>query len=171
MDITSLGAFGEFVGGMAVIASLVFVGFQLRGSNHLARASAELEMGRMNMDYYRLLAEGEAGANYIKCFFSPDDAGPEERMRFVCSQGMWIHIVQAMYRQNQRGLLSDASWTPLSRTLAKLLDESPIIQEAWEQNGLFLTDDFRAFVNQLRASPGRDIDWAVPESLRPKGGQ
>ncbi len=60
MDIMELGAIGELLGGVAVIASLIFVGPQVRGSNHLARAATELEVGRMNIDSYRLLAEGDA---------------------------------------------------------------------------------------------------------------
>ena len=43
MDIMGLGAIGELVGGVAVIGSLIFVGLQVRGSNHLARAATELE--------------------------------------------------------------------------------------------------------------------------------
>ena len=32
MDIMELGAIGELVGGMAVVASLIFVGFQIRAN-------------------------------------------------------------------------------------------------------------------------------------------
>ncbi|NNL85227.1 MAG: hypothetical protein HKP27_06215, partial [Myxococcales bacterium] len=37
MDIMELGAIGELVGGVAVIASLIFVGLQVRQSNVVAR--------------------------------------------------------------------------------------------------------------------------------------
>ncbi|NNL85874.1 MAG: hypothetical protein HKP27_09490 [Myxococcales bacterium] len=37
MDIMELGAIGELVGGLAVIASLIFVGLQVRQSNAVAR--------------------------------------------------------------------------------------------------------------------------------------
>ncbi len=36
MDIMELGAVGELVGGVAVIASLIFVGLQMRHGNRLA---------------------------------------------------------------------------------------------------------------------------------------
>ena len=119
MDIMALGAIGELVGGVAVIGSLLFVGIQLRHSNHLARADAELEVGRMNMDYMRLLAESEVPSAYSKCYFAPETANHEERWRFTMAQGMWIHMIQAMYRQYQRGLLPEASWEPLALTLAR----------------------------------------------------
>lgn len=40
MDIVELGAIGELVGGVAVIASLVFVGLQVRQSNTVAKAES-----------------------------------------------------------------------------------------------------------------------------------
>jgi hypothetical protein len=40
MDIMELGAIGELVGGVAVIASLIFVGVQIRQSNHAARSES-----------------------------------------------------------------------------------------------------------------------------------
>ena len=53
MTIAELGAIGELVGGVAVIASLVYVGLQIRQSNEVAKAESvrELttEMGRISM--------------------------------------------------------------------------------------------------------------------------
>ena len=40
MDIMELGAIGELVGGLAVIASLVYVGVQVRQNTFAVRASA-----------------------------------------------------------------------------------------------------------------------------------
>ena len=40
MNITELGAIGELVGGVAVIASLVYVGLQVRQSTQVGRAQA-----------------------------------------------------------------------------------------------------------------------------------
>ena len=40
MDIMELGAIGELVGGMAVIASLIYVGLQVRQSNAINRAES-----------------------------------------------------------------------------------------------------------------------------------
>ena len=40
MDIMELGAIGELVGGVAVIASLIYVGMQVRQSNQINRAES-----------------------------------------------------------------------------------------------------------------------------------
>ena len=54
MTITELGAIGELVGGLAVIGSLIFVGFQVRQSNQLNRAESIRSFAR---DYNAFLAQ------------------------------------------------------------------------------------------------------------------
>ncbi|NIU03573.1 MAG: hypothetical protein GWO40_04635, partial [Gammaproteobacteria bacterium] len=66
MNIMELGAVGELVGGLAVIVSLTYVGLQLRQSNNLAKSTAEIELGRMYMDYARLGAEGKLSSIYAR---------------------------------------------------------------------------------------------------------
>ena len=46
MDWVALGAIGEFVGGVVVIATIVYLALQLRNSNRQAQASAELQWTR-----------------------------------------------------------------------------------------------------------------------------
>ncbi len=46
MDIMELGAIGELVGGVAVIASLIYVGLQVRQSNEHAQQSIAMEQGQ-----------------------------------------------------------------------------------------------------------------------------
>ena len=169
MNIMELGAIGELVGGVAVIGSLIFVGLQVRHSNRLAQGAAELEMGRMNMDYLRTGAEGDFAAVYSRCYFTPDDASLEDKQRFIWSYGRWIHMIQAMYRQYQHGILPEASWNPLLVTLANVLEDSPIVADAWESNGLYLAEDFRRVVDEIRPNITKGEFWRLPDALKPEG--
>ena len=47
-------------------------GFRSNQSNNLARGAAELEVGRLNMEYMRLGAEGDYGAIYSNVYFDVD---------------------------------------------------------------------------------------------------
>ena len=167
MDIMELGAIGELVGGIAVVASLVFVGFQLRHANHLAKGVVELEVGRMNMDYLRLGAEGEVAEIWRKGYYEPDTLSDAEKQRFVWSQTMWIHLVQAMYRQRERGLLPESSWQPLLKTLAGMLEDIPLLKEAWDVNAVYVGDDFRDFVDRERRENPSEGFWRTSPEWRP----
>ncbi len=169
MTIMELGAIGEIVGGLAVVVSLVFVGLQIRHSNRLAQGAAELEMGRMNMEYLRTGAEGDFAAVFSRCYFTPDEESLEEKQRFVWSYGRWMHMVQAMYRQYQYGILPEASWHPLLVTLANVLEDSAIVADTWESNGVYLAEDFRSAVNEMRPKIRKGEFYKLPDALKPEG--
>ena len=60
MDIMELGAIGELVGGVAVIASLIFVGLQVRNSNAINRAESVRSFVRDYNTYLYKILENES---------------------------------------------------------------------------------------------------------------
>jgi hypothetical protein len=170
MDIMELGAIGELVGGVAVVASLVYVGLQIKQSNNLAGSAVEVENGRMMMDYIAVGAGGDLSWIYYKVLGDPESSTQEEKARFLWGNAMWIQGIQTMFRQYQRGLLPEASWRPLVVALANVLDKSPYLeQEVWIANSAFLADDFREYINRKRPEVAKDPFWSPPTSLLPKG--
>ena len=57
MNIMELGAIGELVGGVAVIASLVFVGMQIRRGNEQVQRGNAMERARTNREVSREIGE------------------------------------------------------------------------------------------------------------------
>ena len=58
MDIMELGAIGELVGGVAVIASLVYVGLQVRQNTKAVLAATFQEVSRTSATFSVQMAEG-----------------------------------------------------------------------------------------------------------------
>ena len=52
MDIMELGAIGELVGGIAVIATLVYLALQVRQGTQVARAQVQQESSRMSTELF-----------------------------------------------------------------------------------------------------------------------
>ncbi len=158
MNIMELGAVGELVGGLAVIVSLTYVGLQLRQSNNLAKSTAEIELGRMYMDYARLGAEGKLSSIYARGV--PDDTkvSEEERVRLVWALGMYTHMAQAMYRQAKRGLLSEADIEPLAFALVGGIEQTDMLRRVWDQNTFMWSSDFRAFIDRKR-NEEPEVEW------------
>ena len=167
MDINELGAIGELVGGVAVIASLIYVGLQVRQSNNLARGAAELEVGRMNMEYTRLGAEGDYATIYSRAVIEPENVSHGERQRAIWALGMWFHTAQA-FRQFRRGLLGPESWYPMANTLVEALDgdqRNALTLEVWEPNGWYIAADFRRYIENLRSRRSRGESVTGTESI------
>ena len=74
MDIMELGAIGELVGGVAVIASLVYVGLQVRQSNALVSAQVHQEASRRSSELSFFLSEPDRVALALRG--SADSPGP-----------------------------------------------------------------------------------------------
>ncbi len=65
MDITELGAIGELVGGVAVIASMIFVGVQIRQNNRLTANSVAQANRHFNHEIFRGLHPTPRSPNCI----------------------------------------------------------------------------------------------------------
>ncbi len=71
MDIMEIGAIGELVGGIAVIASLIYVGLQVRQGTDQVRQSNAIERSRANREVTRAANEivlGLADADFMATY-------------------------------------------------------------------------------------------------------
>jgi hypothetical protein len=78
-----LGAIGELVGGVAVVASLLFVGLQLRQNNKLATTSV-VQVGRdVITDLIKTLcSNGETTKLYVPGLRDREELSSDDRIRF-----------------------------------------------------------------------------------------
>ena len=88
MDFSQLANLGEFIGGIAVFASLIYVGVQVRQSNEQARRSNGYERARANREIARDFNEIALSANdaefvqlYRRATAAFDQMLPDEQLR------------------------------------------------------------------------------------------
>ena len=105
MDIMELGAVGELVGGVAVVASLVFVGIQVQASRRQDRIAMLTALDRSwNEINSQLSQNGPLSTIFFKGMASPEELSEEEGARFftLCAQYINIHCsVWALIRDHQ----------------------------------------------------------------------
>jgi hypothetical protein len=92
MDIMELGAIGELVGGVAVIASLVYVGLQIRQNTGAMRAASAQNLVTVSTNGHFLLAADNGLAEIIQRGFPhPEGLKDHERSRFnSCLLGFYV---------------------------------------------------------------------------------
>ncbi len=169
MELSQLADLGEFIGGIAVLVTLLYLIVQvrqntdqLRQATEVAQGTAELETAKMNMTYFANFMDSTTSEAWEKVFAQPEAVTPEERSRFVNLMAIWFHMAQGHYRQYRRGLLPEESWEPIARTLAGAMRQE-VIQRWWANNVYYLAIDFRAYVDQLSEEYADEV-W-VPERL------
>ena len=97
---------------LGVIASLVFVGLEIRQNTIAVRGATFQDLTSAGGEYMRAMAHNpEASALWIKARQTPEELTSEEQLRyFYMSRTIW-HDAQNAYLQYRRGLLDDELWS------------------------------------------------------------
>lgn len=104
MDIQTLGAWGEFIGGIggliaavAVIASLVFVGMQIRASVRQSGVDSYTSITELWANFtYATVGNDEAWRIFYTGIRDYDSLDPAEQARFGFLIGMYFGILEAI---------------------------------------------------------------------------
>ncbi len=119
MGIEQLGAWGDFIGGIAVLGGLVFVGVQLLGANREARAATIQSALEMQLMVDTELARYADTWNKVVSNQTIED--DSERRRAIILFNLVITLIENRHYQSQAGFLDSSSWEASLETLHKLL--------------------------------------------------
>ncbi len=109
MNLQELGNIGEFIGGLAVIASLIYLAVQIRQNTLSMRASAYQDAVRSANEWGALFVHHpETVSVFRKGLAEPDSLDPAEASEF-------IHILEALLRNYAAArLLARGGQIPMS---------------------------------------------------------
>ena len=150
MDITILAAWGEFLGGIAVVVSLIYLASQIRQNSKLLRASTASVTHETTTRIPVLTAENpDASRIYWDGLSDPTALSESDRHRFDPMIATYINGVRLEHEFAQDGILSPTIWTSRVRTTRWLLQQPGARQwwDEWSKN--LYDDDFIVFVNGL----------------------
>ena len=100
-----LSVWGEFLGGVGVIISLVFLGLQTRTSNRLALASSQREQRHIWQEMMFFMAEHSS--EYREFLHNYDDMDPDRQTKAVMAIFAIRDQVDMMLKLNLEGLETD----------------------------------------------------------------
>ena len=153
MDIQTIGAWGELLGGVSgliaaigVILTLLYLAAQIRQNTRSVQASTELEMlsawnqlGAMRNESPELMSLYDRGRSGY------ENLDQEEIRRFEMLCYPQFNIYQALFHQYERGVLTKDVWEAQERNL-KLALESPGVRSWLEKNLPRYSDSFTKYL-------------------------
>ncbi len=165
MGIMELGAIGELVGGIAVIASLIFVGFQVRQGNATDQLSASLGLQHSHNEMVRFMVED---AEVLHTGLHEFNTLPEPLRLELASKLYYLYShSELVFQQEQRGLIDAETaarhygwlfWVHSWPGPREWWDVGPVIRErSLAANRKIFSPDFVAFVER-----GGFLDDAAP---------
>lgn len=135
----------------AVVASLVFVGIQIRQQRDEARIAAIRDVHKEWRDLMRYLIENPEMNDLI--WFKARAEGfaaltPQEALRVTQNADIFINYWQEVYHRHKQGRLDEAHFCAVEQKLSGIIDAKGGA-ELWQVHKVSVPDDFRDYVDRV----------------------
>ena len=159
MNLDALGNIGDFLGGVGVIVTLVYLAAQIRQNTAQLRANAEGARIAAFDETTRSLGnwqEGIFGQRDVASLWERGlaaDAGLDstERLRFEYVAARLLQIWQSIYRRSERA--SDPEHWVVTQHYVRLFLRQPGFLRFWEGSRDMYLADFANEIDRLREPP------------------
>ncbi len=139
MDLTQLANLGEFIGGLAVLVTLVYLAVQLRNSNQISTAEAVRDTVQTLSTYRQMLADEDLSAVWAKA--QQDQAlSPKEQVqvRAVLSELTYASFAGFVNPRSAAGITDADIGAVFSGLVAGEIGSSSVLRAAWSEMELQL---------------------------------
>ena len=152
MDWEAIGAIGEVLGAMAVVATLGYLAVQIRQNTKAVR----IQTYQAIMDSSNRLADSLAEQNvdevYRKGRKDPDSCSAEEWAQFVLIAGQVVNLYEGLYLHYQSGAIDDDFFLNRWKTFHRIMKQ-PGFHRIWTGGmSAYYALSFTSAVNRLASS-------------------
>lgn len=149
MTLEQWALISQIVSAMAVVASLVFVGFQLTHATAAIRATSSQAHSGLYTDLVRSIIDNADFAHtWGVGLQDPKALSEEEWVRFVAYASALFRLYESSRVQWLNGRLDEEHWHTVERQAADF-SNLPGLQVAWRLRGHWYSPEFRAWFDGL----------------------
>jgi len=149
VNLTEVSQVSQTLGSVAVVASLLFVGFQIRQNTKATRAASHHAvseaLNRLNILWAR---NREITRIWLSGLNDRSALTPEERWRFDSMVRAYLHVCETMYTQADLGA-GDFGIVAAEENGIKTVFSSESVREWWVENPFGFSSAFRDYVGKL----------------------
>lgn len=154
MDLTTLAQLGEFIGGIFVVISLIYLAYQVRqNTTSLRTENYARALDRLSTLQSNLSSDAELNRLVTVGAQDPERLSPTDRMRLTWSLYELLGAAEFVFHQAERGALPEEIWERWKATLVWWFS-NPGIARWWRAKPTPFSTSFEAFVEDLiRTTP------------------
>ncbi len=149
MTLAEIADISQTLGSAAVVASLIFIGVQIRQNTKATRATSHHAiseaLNRINLLWAR---NGEVTKLWLSGMHDRRALTPEERWRFDSTARAYLHVCETMYTQAALGA-GDQGIVKAEENGIKTVFSSPGVREWWAENAFGFSTEFRKYIERL----------------------
>ena len=168
MTILEWGAFGELVGGFAIIVSLIYVGVQVKGSARASRSAAANDATVSLQSWYLEIGSNrQASELWFNAMTSPEPLSSRDESQFMLLAHAAMLGFQNSYLLSQEGTLDREILEVLTAGIMAVKD-LPGMERYWRQRRNSFRGGFLKYVDDLLAGDPTEIQdmYKRPETAQ-----
>jgi len=143
-----LGNLGDFIGGLGVVVTLLYLTFQIRQNTASVRAATVQSAAEANAEMLdRFACDPELLRVYQAGTTDFESLSPDDRLRFAAVMGAMLHRMEGMVDQAQRGLLPTDAFEGAANRLRGAF-ALPGTHAWWERGRTLFNARLRAWVEE-----------------------
>jgi hypothetical protein len=142
----------EFVGVVAVVVGLVFVGLELRQNTTIQRINATQTLAAEYSDALEVMAyEGEAACIYALGINGLENLNEAERLRFFVQMFLIFRSAEQLHYYSLEGMVEPRVWRGFERQLNEVAN-LPGVRQWWTMRRSWYSDVFQSYIDETIAS-------------------
>jgi hypothetical protein len=126
ISLEELGSIGEFVSGLAVVISLVYVGLQIREGNKVTRFDSHVRSRILLTEYQKLLVDPDIVRLWLKGLEEPQALSRDDLVRFY-------NLMYILVNSIELNLLAPGEGYKSSGNFSQTLGRYPGFRKWWAQ--------------------------------------
>ncbi len=151
MNWEAIGAVGEILGAVAVVISLIYVGFQIRQQTREHRLAAIHEATQNFMESLKPFNDPQVTELWIRGLKDFDGLSEADRLQMISVLTINLRAVQDAYYQASESRLDDGVWDGMVRFYGTILS-TPGAMRIWELRKDAFSVQFQRFVEEIPRS-------------------
>ena len=149
MTLADISDLSQALGAITVVASLIFVGVQIRQNTAATRAASHHAVSdALNQINFSFAENAEVTRIFLAGMADRQALTNEERWRFDAFCRAYMHVCETMHMQADLGA-GDRSIVVAEEGGIKMIFASPGIREWWAENTIGFGPEFRDYVDGL----------------------
>lgn len=156
MSIEEIGAWGDLLGGIGVMAGLIFVGLQLLAANRESRIAANQAFSDSQTTIATTIANNSVLAEiFTRGLLGLDNLEPQEKIQFMTYISTSVmRTYENMYHRFCEGRLDADIWNGAEKTILAVVGTKGF-EDIWKLRSDWYSSKFKAYIENLMKDPAR----------------
>jgi hypothetical protein len=148
VDVQTLGSLGEFIGSVAVLATLVYLAAQTRQSAKMAAQRTHSDIIGRRQELQLLVVRNADFHHVLTKAMGREQMDSEEAQRFTSYMMTYLAHTQDTYMQYKAGLIPIEAWEADVATISPVFTQ-PGFLDWWEHGQQYVTQEFAEVISNV----------------------